>query len=298
DYQTAALETLLVPEKSLEADHLFLTSAYKKKLVETFKSLITQIRETHVKQLQSIDTLKGISMEPRPVDIYPKLEVEPFPTFYLRTARAYRFLAPFLETVLGSEVLDNQNRLLEDGERGQKSLSVELKEKAQLLYGLYSLSAQGLGMDPDEALLEDELTEYPSDDNLAEAQRWLESWESDADIMRDPRFMVAIGRSEEDNPQESETFYWATIGIKTYKIVTSFYEGYEPEFIAGQDLRDEYRECVFSDEFVDHNYYILLEEMVEVRRVGDAKPPTREEMRSACDAHDTKDDIIHALESL
>ena len=74
DYQLHALETLLLPEKGLESDHLLLTAAYKKKLVESFKSILTQTRETHVKQLETgADTVSAL---PKEVDIYPLFPVE------------------------------------------------------------------------------------------------------------------------------------------------------------------------------------------------------------------------------
>ena len=51
DYQLYALETLLLPERGPESQHLLLTAGYKKKLIETFKSILIENRETHVKQL-------------------------------------------------------------------------------------------------------------------------------------------------------------------------------------------------------------------------------------------------------
>lgn len=41
DYQLYDLETLLLPNRGTESDHLLLTKAYKEKLIETFKSIIT-----------------------------------------------------------------------------------------------------------------------------------------------------------------------------------------------------------------------------------------------------------------
>jgi hypothetical protein len=118
DRQLYALETLLVPDRAPEKDHLFLTKRYKEKLVETFKSLITQRRETHVKQLQIGGSDEG-SGEASVVDVYPQLPVEPFPTFYLRTARAYRFLQGILLASMGQAFLDQSARVLEDGSRSQ-----------------------------------------------------------------------------------------------------------------------------------------------------------------------------------
>ena len=156
DRQLYALETLLVPERAPEKDHLFLTKRYKEKLVETFKSLITQHRETHVKQLRTGSEGDSSAGGPAPkVDLYPQLPVEPFPTFYLRTARAYRFLQGILLASLGQAFLDQSARVLEDGSRAPTKLGAELGQKIELCYGLYSVAAQSIGMrptlDPDES---------------------------------------------------------------------------------------------------------------------------------------------------
>jgi hypothetical protein len=57
-----------LPERAAENDHLSSPASTKEKLVETFKSLITQTRETHVKQL-AIATADGAASPE--VDIFP-----------------------------------------------------------------------------------------------------------------------------------------------------------------------------------------------------------------------------------
>src|SRR4029079_10801236 len=99
DYQVLALETLLLPEKGQEAPKLLLTRAYKKRMLEAFQALVTKRRETHVRQLAPGATAGAA---PRPLEqVQPRLRLEPCPSYYLRSARAYAFLANFLEAAVG-----------------------------------------------------------------------------------------------------------------------------------------------------------------------------------------------------
>src|SRR5262245_3323939 len=137
DYQVYALETFLLPEKGEERDRLLLTKNYKKRMLEAFKSLITKRRETHLRQL---DHAASESAPRRPAIVQPRLRLEPCPTFYLRTARAYAFLANFLEASLGADTLRQIHGLTKDGER-KANLFDELHEMRNLFYGLYLVSA-------------------------------------------------------------------------------------------------------------------------------------------------------------
>src|SRR5262249_35233609 len=101
EYQVYALETLLLPEKGEERDKLLLTKSYKKRMLEAFQVLITKRRETHARQMKSAT----LAAAPPPAQVRPRLRVEPCPSYYLRTARAYAFLANFLQASVGEEVL-------------------------------------------------------------------------------------------------------------------------------------------------------------------------------------------------
>jgi len=285
DYQLYALETLLVPESLPESDNLLLTKAYKEKLIETFQSLLTQTRETHAKQIETFGGV-GVSAPPTPVDVYPKFPLEPFPSFYLRTARAYRFLETVLGAVLGEDFLAHTNRMTEDGSATLQPLGEELADIGRLMYGLYIVSARSVGLNWSEHLLADELS--PEDFTTAtnRADTWLETWKENVDVQRDPRVIVPVGQL-----QTGEILYWAVLGVKVYRINAQFVEGYEPsaEPISGFcELRD----------YVDHNYLLLVEEMQEVRMGEEVAPLTREEFRQLCDQHDNASDIVAALEAL
>ncbi|MBN1770594.1 MAG: hypothetical protein JXB32_04975 [Deltaproteobacteria bacterium] len=285
DYQTYALETLLLPERGGESQHLLLTAAYKKKLMDTFRSIMTQNRETHVKQLEMGGS--ATAMPPTESDIYPVFPVEPFPTFYLRTARAYRFLGTYLGAVLGPEFLGNVSRQVEDGTTGAQRLDAELRSKAALLYGLHFLAADAVGMAAE--LLAEELAEFPEADCRAAAEAWLVGWRTDADVVRDPRVIVPV----QLDPATNDMVYWTVPGVRVVKARAEFVEGYEPKDV--MSAGDTYCEVA---EIVPMEYYLVIESFAEVRIPYTTPPPTRDEFRAICDAHDTVEEIVAALEAL
>lgn len=288
DQQLYALETLLVPEKSSESQHLLLTRAYKEKLVETFKSLLIQTRETHVKQVGFVNaTTASIDIEPIEFKVHPKLPVEPFPTFYLRTARAYRFLEGVLNTVLGTEFLLSTSRVLEDGTRGALKLSQELAEKQQLLYGLHAVSADALGMAPE--LAADELEAFPLDAARASARTWLANVATDVDVARDPR--VSLPVAIESVGLVDYGIYWAVVGVKVLHLQASFPEAARPEVLSSMPWG-----CTQTG-WKSFEPYLLVEQTIQVRRPTTLPPLNREEFRALCDQHDTTEAIAEAFET-
>ncbi len=282
DRQLYALETLLVPDQAPEKDHLFLTKRYKEKLVETFKSMITEHRETHVKQLEQSGFGGASSAEATPiyVDVYPLLPVEPFPTFYLRTARAYRFLQGILVASMGQAFLDQSVRI---AATANVKLGAELTQKIALCYGLYSVAAQSIGMrpalDPDESGVD-----LPAAEALA--RDWLGKWRDDADVARDPRVIVPVGHDKEARTIR----YWAILGVKALRVQAAFYPGFEPKVV------DTSVDCHVRD-FIDTKPYTLVEQQVELTLPDSKPPPTRDELRTIADQYDNADDIVKALES-
>lgn len=281
DYQSYALETLLLPERGAESEHLLLTKAYKKKLLESFKSIMTQNRETHAKQLE-MGASDSCSMEDMSVDLYPLLPAEPFPTFYLRSARAYRFLADYLEAALGTQFMGRVRRMRGPDQLSDRPLREELKAKAELLYGLYFLTADAVGLEPE--LLEEEALEFDEASCRARAAEWLASWGHDEDVLTDPRVIVPVQR---DSLSE-ETIYWAVLGVKAVKAKAEFVEGYEPRDIASEHC--------WTGQFASREYFLLVEAFAEVRLPSSASPPTRDELREICDEHDSALEIVSALE--
>lgn len=279
DYQSWALETLLLPERAEEKDHLLLSAAYKKKLEDTFKSIIIQNRETHAKQLKT-GTAASTGIEMPPTKVYPNLPAEPFPTFYIRTARAYRFLDGYLRTVLGAGALESMARMNEDGIAQAEKLSDELKAKAELLYGLYYMTSDVLGSSPQ--LLADEAVEYNEKNCRDRAWTWIHSWQKDKDVLKDPRVIVPVQIDITNN----ESISWAVLGIRAIKIKAEFVSGHEPEIISAS--------CGF-ERFIPKYFYLLVESTAEVRRPLSTPPLDRDEFRAICDKYDNAADIISAI---
>jgi hypothetical protein len=284
DYQLYALETLLLPERGPESQNLLLTAGYKKKLIDTFKSILTQTRETHVKQLD-FGARAASGEPPPPVDIYPLLPAEPFPTFTLRTARAYRFLRTFLQAALGPAFLTGTQRVVESGGRGSVSLASELDQRVALLYGLAFIEADAVGMARTQGLLADEMAELDMEIAVTGARAWLGAWKADADVVRDPRVIVPVFV---DYERETMT-YWAVVGVKALIARAEFVPGHEPVVSSTG--------C-WTGNFVPHRYTMLVEETVELELPLSQPPPTRGELRAICDAHATKDEIVRALAGL
>jgi hypothetical protein len=281
DQQLYALETLLAPEKASESAHLLLTRAYKEKLVETFKSLLIQTRETHVKQVGIVSFNTSLELEPIEFTVYPKLLVEPFPTFYLRTARAYRFLENILNVVLGPQFLQTTSRMLENGSRSSLPLGEELVAKQRLLYGLHAVSADSIGMAPE--LASDELDVFPLEAARAAARSWLDNVGDDPDIARDPRVSLPVALDD------GYATYWAVVGVKVLHLEASFPDSRRPEVLSATPYG-----CVQAG-WKMFEPYLLIEQTIQVRRRADRPPLTREEFRALCDTHETAEAIAEAF---
>ncbi len=289
DQQLYALETLLVPDRATESEHLLLTRAYKEKLVETFKSLLIQTRETHVKQIALVDSrATSLSVDPIEFTAYPKLVVEPFPTFYLRTARAYRFLEGVLNAALGPEFLQGTSRLVEDGTRLELTLAEELANKQRLLYGLHAVSADSIGMGTE--LSVDELAAFPLDEARGAARAWLASVADDPDVARDPRVSLPVALETDPQTQIDYAIYWAVVGVKVIHLKASFPESRRPEILGTEPY------CTLKG-WASFEPHMLVEQTIQVRRRLDQPPLTREEFRALCDQYDNADAIAAAFES-
>lgn len=287
DRQLFALQTLLVPDQAAEKDHLFLTLNYKKKLVETFKSLLIETRETHVKQVELVGigaTSATAAIEATLFDVYPKFPVEPFPTFYLRTARAYAFLSTLLQTVLGDAFMSTTGRLHEDGTRGA-ALASELRKKTSTLYGLHLATAASLGMR--DQRVDDERAAFP--DAAKDAAEFVAGWSTNADVAYDPRVIVP----GVIDANAGTVTYWAVIGVRPVQSVASFYPGFLPRDVAPTPTNTSF--CAFRS-FVSRTRVLYSLVNVQVRARLAAPPLTREEFRAICDANKTEDAIVAAIQ--
>jgi hypothetical protein len=276
DQQVYALETLLLPEKGDESRKLLLTKAYKLRMLEAFKALITKRRETH-----ALDVKASAAAMP-PEEVKPRLRVEPCPSYSLRTARAYAFLAAFLESAVGEDVLTSLHGLREEGER-PATLRDELASMRDLFYGVALLSAEDIGLRL--PLHDDEPVDRDRCERLA--SEWLAHATEDPDLAVDTRVSIPIYV----DPARNLTRLWATLGVRMTRLEASFAR---PPRIRPAEGSEDWK-AVAPYTLGTSYYLIAVDEFAEVELRGN-RALTRKELRAACDQHKTKEAIVSALE--
>ena len=278
DHQVYALETLLLSERGDESRKLLLTRSYKLRMLEAFKALMTKRRETHAAGVKTAESPAPLPLE----TIAPRLRVEPCPTFFLRTARAYAFLDAFLESSVGGEVLKSLRGLREKGERSL-DLKTELAWMRDLFYGLYFLSAEDIGMRA--KLNEDE----PVDRGGCErtATEWLARAGTDPDLAADTRVSVPIFV----DPGRAVTRLWATLGVRLTRLTASYAR---PPRLKSREGDGEWKDAAPHQLRTAH-FLIPVDEFAEVELRGN-RSLNRDELRRACDREKTKEKIVSALQ--
>lgn len=288
DRQTFALETLLLTDRSDERAKVAFNASYKQRLLQAFAALLTKRRETHAAHKRVLE-LGDTGWElPKP-EIRPRLRVEPCLTYYLRTARAYSFLADFLESAVGTDALHALHGLREGGER-PLDLATELRSIRDLFYGCYLVGAQDLGMKP--RLAPDEPVDAPRCRDAALA--WIAHAYEDPDLAADTRVCVAVA-SDRSRPV---TRIWGTLGVRLVKLRVSY--GQRPRFRRAGSTES------WSEAFADRRsssapvpaavvYLVPVDEFAEIElpRLGVL---TREELRAVCDRERTRDEIVNAIQ--
>ncbi|MFO0952050.1 MAG: hypothetical protein U0835_13045 [Isosphaeraceae bacterium] len=284
DHQVHALETLLLPERGAEHERLLLTKSYKKRMLEAFQALMTKRRETHVRQLGFAAPTAAV----RPLkQVKPRLRLEPNPTYYLRTARSYAFLAGFLEASLGPDLLEKLHGQTQQGDR-PAVLKAELAAMRDLFYGFHIVSAEDIGMKPD---FKDGEVSDPNRCRQA-AEEWLaKSFQTDPDLKADTRVsvpvMVDLGRTA--------TRLWVTLGVRWAKLDVSFAHPprLRPEGEAG--AKQDWTPAA-PGQLAGSSYVIAVDEFAEVELAG-LRTFTREELRARLAPHKTKDAMIKAFKN-
>jgi hypothetical protein len=281
EHQAFALETMLLPKKGQESERLLLTAAYKKRMLEAFKALITKRRETHVRQLS--DFSKVASAIAPLDDLEPRLRLEPAPTYYLRTARAYSFLANFLEAAVGESELKSLKGLRQGGERSM-DLHSELQLMRRLFYGCYLLSAEDLGMAP--ALKADEGVDQAA--CRKEAEGWLKKIPEDPDMAADTRVVVPVFTDIE----KGQTHLWATAGVRLARLDVSYLKEFPPSI--RPKTGGEWKK-IESWKVKPSHYLIPVDEFVSTNRSG-LGALNRDEYRALCDkAAGDKEKLVELL---
>jgi hypothetical protein len=217
----------------------------------------------------------------RPKEIRPRLRIEPCPTFYLRTARAYSFLQNFLHATIDKAQLAKLHGLKQDGLR-PLPLDAELEAIRQRFYGLYFITCEDIGMSP--VLLEGEPVEPAA--AKAAALEWLSKLADDPDLACDTRVSVPIFV----NYLAGKTRIWATLGVHLAPLKADYARApkVRPKKTGG-DWQDVERELLDEANFV-----IPVDEFAEIELPG-SRALSRGELRAACDRYKTKEAIVEAL---
>jgi hypothetical protein len=281
-YQQYALEILLKMDGA-EAPKLDMNAGYRKRLEEAFRSMLTQARETHIKQL---DMARATGMAPGPsvpkLYIMPDWRLEPIPTYYQRVADGYQFLGNFLSSVLGNELA--KIALLDPDIKPDGNLWENLGAMERLYTGFNIVASRGIGIKPVSTTMAGGQPLPPNfyQNAAKEAEQWLADWRNDPLMARDIRVIVPMGVNS-----KGQLTCWTVMGIRPITINAGYKAYPTVKQVAGPA----------TDVDVDYEgmtYTVLVPVFSEVV-IDSAVPLTRDEFRAICDAGKTKAGILAAI---
>lgn len=261
-HQMFSLEPLLMPDKFPEGEKLELDEEYRKLMEAQFRSIASQIRETHAKQLPP-------EAGAHAVELPTHLSVEPFPTVYQRLAKSYEFLLSQLVERIGPEALSLHARD-EGGVERPDSIGHEATALRMLLAGCEVLARRDVGVAPEPRWPHGVLS---GRECMIAAEDWLARWHEDPDMARDVRMMVPVGL---DPPR-----HWAVLGVRLARIKARYLT--PPRVVKGEA----------NVSFAETEYWLPIEEMVEI--TGMPEPLNREKFRALCDRAGSAEQIVRSL---
>jgi hypothetical protein len=284
DYQTWALEPLVVPNEMPEARHLRYDAAYARLLEELFKGILALTRETHIKQLE-VPPAPGAApapVSPRvEITIYPELSTEPLASYYFRRAESYGFAGSALEDSFGREALKKVHRI-GPGVTMITTLPEELDEMEMLFYGAHVTVCRQIGMTP----LVSPRIHVTADAAAAAFADWTEHIDKDDDVGRDSRTMVPVFY----DVQRQKTKVWVMLGWSQRRLITDFATppSYSVVDAQGQAVPSNKVDVSFDSESQALVYPVMEE--IYVSKILD-----REEFRRHCDRYKTRSAILANL---
>jgi len=276
DYQTWALEPLVIPERMPEAKRLEFNEEYRKQLLELFKGVLALTRETHVKQLEIPAAGEKAGGKPHvKIFINPDLTSEPLVTYYRRRAESYEFLQKCLTTTFGATGLKTYHRQTATGPVAV-DLGAELESMRALFSGASAATARQLGMPSDAK---------PGADEAA-FHTWERDADKDADVGRDARMMVPVFY----DINRKKTKVWAFLGWSSRPVIIGFAKPPTYEvFQNGRKLDAKNSpEVVFTSSYQSLAYPVTAEVYVD-------KLLDRDEFRKLCDTYKTRAAILGQL---
>jgi hypothetical protein len=284
DYQTWALEPLVIPEKMPEAARLYLRDRYMKQLEELFKGILALTRETHIKQLDfPLAGGLGAGWERDQILVAPELTAEPLYSYYLRRAISYRFIRTVLERTFGDAGLRGMHRLTADG-AAALNLDKELRHVSALFYGAAITVGRELGMADSPKDEADWGSGEGPDADAVTFERWAKE-RNDPDLTRDARMMVPVFYDR----GRGKTKVWVFLGWSQRPVRVDFrnFPDVKVRDVRGQDVTDQIR-----IKFESRTYRLAYPVMAEVYVT---KLLNRDEFRAHCDRHKTRRAILESL---
>ncbi len=265
----------MLPERTVEAQHLRFSGAYREHLLEMFKGVLALLRETHINAL-----LGFTRMFKAPVYIRPQLTVEPLATCYRRRAESYGFVKQHLSRIVGRDALSQLRRHTAFGPV-QAPLLDELDHIEQIFWGAYVTSLRELGLStaidlPGGGAVSAEVC-YLS------FRTWQQQVAGDMDLAADCRMMVPVC------PEKDGWKVWLFLCWSARKLTVSFFE--KPAVRVRDadgnpvDVWTEFGDSVYSAAtpvFAEHYTSRLMD---------------REEFRAHCDQYCGYEEILAHLDN-
>jgi hypothetical protein len=200
--------TPLVRRDTPEFGRYLVNDRYAKILDSEFVSQWAATRHTHVGHTDFSRMLIGSSgVSRKPIEIYPELRVEPFPTSYDRMAASLNFLEATVRLFL-PEVLD-RNRPLHDGSRSERCIGEELEDLGLILKGLGLISSDSIHLPYENG---------DARESVERALSWIEGAEDDPDLDRNTAVFVPIIRTTNGKRQIS----YINAGFKLVDVTASY----------------------------------------------------------------------------
>ncbi|MEI8374521.1 MAG: hypothetical protein WCJ35_16980 [Planctomycetota bacterium] len=284
DYQTWALEPLVIPEKMPESKHLQYDPSYSKQLLELFKGILALTRETHIKQLEIPSPGAAAHRPSKTIKIFvrPELSAEPLASYYFRRTLSYTFIRLVLENTFGREALQTMHRQTAAGPV-QPSLAEELQLMENLFYGAHATICRQIGMAP---LSSPQIRAKRRPAEAAFAA-WIRQLESDSDVGQDARMMVPLFY----DIQRKKTKVWVVMGWSSRRVSVDFAQVPTAKVLdaSGKPAPAGSVELNFGGASYDVAYPVSAEVYV-------TKILNREEFRRICDEYQTAAAILEHLQ--
>ena len=282
DYQVYAMETLLVPKRGEESQHLLLTANYQRRSLEAFQALITKRKETHI--LRSESGVKAPTSAPPLKHFTPRLRLEPAVTYYLRMARSYRYLKQALREFVDEPSQQQLFGLTEHGTRG-RLLFEELADMERLFYGCFALSAEDLGLAI--RVNSDEQTEVES--GRIDAEKWIAEFASDPDLAVDTRVIVPVAEDFRRNVMST----WGTLGVRFARLKAEYIPEAPPQVKSGDNPNWT---PLTPDQLSEATYLIPVDEFASVQ-IPSSWILNRAEFRELCSGAANREEILKRLQN-